>query len=94
MRTQKTTPQAMPAPAKPVTVTPTPSAARPDRIMRLPEVMARIGIRGKSTIYRWVKNNEFPAPVALGGSSVGWLCSTIDVWLESRQPVILPSDAQ
>lgn len=100
MRTQKTTPkptttpQAMPAPTKPVTVTPMPSAPRPDRIMRLPEVMARIGIIGKSTIYRWVKNQEFPTPLALGGGSVGWRESDIDAWIASRQPVILPTAEQ
>lgn len=94
MRTQKSTPQAMAAPTKPVIVTPMPSAPRPDRIMRRPEVMDRIGITGKSTIYRWVKNQEFPAPLALGGGSVGWRESDIDAWIASRQPVILPTTAQ
>ncbi len=100
MRTQKTTPkpttipQAMPAPAKPVTVTPMPSAARPDRIIRLAEVQQRIAIRGKSTVYRWIKNHEFPAPLALGGGSVGWRESDIDAWIASRQPVILPTAEQ
>ena len=100
MRAQKitpkptTTPQAMTAPTKPVIVTPMPSAPRPDRIMRRAEVQQRVGVRGKSTIYRWVKNNEFPAPLALGGGAVGWRESDIDAWIASRQPVILPSDAQ
>jgi len=100
MRHQKTTPkpttipQTVTAPTKPVIVTPMPSAPR-DRIMRLPEVMDRLGIRGKSTIYRWIKKNDFPAPLALGGGgSVGWLESQIDTYLASLQPVILPTAEQ
>lgn len=65
-----------------------------DRIIRLPEVMQTIGIRGKSTIYRWVKNQEFPAPLSLGGSSVGWRESDIQAWMASRPSVTLPTQAQ
>lgn len=65
-----------------------------DRIIRLPEVMQTIGIRGKSTIYRWVKNKEFPAPLSLGGSSVGWRESDIQAWMASRPAVTLPTQAQ
>ena len=65
-----------------------------DRIIRLPEVMQTIGIRGKSTIYRWVKNQEFPAPLSLGGSSVGWRESDVQAWMASRPSVTLPTQAQ
>lgn len=89
MRTRTTTQTTIPA--TPVIVTPMPTAPRPDRIIRLAEVQQRIAIRGKSTIYRWVKNHEFPAPLALGGGSVGWRESDIDAWIASRQPVTLPT---
>lgn len=92
MMTKKTTPKpnASQAPATPATPI---TATRPDRIMRLAEVQQRIGIRGKSTIYRWVQHREFPAPLALGGGSVGWRESDIDAWIASRPPVILPTMA-
>lgn len=64
-----------------------------DRIIRLPEVMGITGIRGKSTIYRWVKNQQFPAPLSLGGTSVGWRESDVQAWVASRQPVTLPTQS-
>lgn len=71
-----------------------PGLREKDRIIRLPEVMRTIGIRGKSTIYRWVKNQEFPAPLSLGGSSVGWRESDVQAWMASRPSVTLPTQAQ
>lgn len=91
MPPKKTTRKPTTTPSTPITLTPT--ATRPDRIMRLAEVQQRIGIRGKSTIYRWVQHREFPAPLALGGGSVGWRESDIDEWIASRPPVILPTMA-
>ena len=65
-----------------------------DRILRIPEVMQIIGIRGKATLYRWVKNGEFPAPLSLGGTSVGFRERDIQEWIASRQEVTLPSMTQ
>lgn len=62
-----------------------------DRIIRLPEVMETVGIKGKATIYRWIKNKEFPAGLALGGGSRGWRESDIQAWVASRPPVTLPT---
>ena len=38
----------------------------------------------KSTIYLWVSQGEFPAPVKLGARAVGWIKREVDQWLESR----------
>ena len=40
-------------------------------LLRLPEVMARVGW-GRSTIYLKIKAREFPSPVRLGPRSVAW----------------------
>ena len=45
-----------------------------DTILRLPAVRARVGL-SRSTILAYVKEGRFPAPVALGPRSVGWLSS-------------------
>lgn len=50
-------------------------------ILRLPEVKSRTGL-ARSTIYLRVAENAFPAPISLGGRSVGWLESEIDEWVE------------
>ena len=42
------------------------------RVIRLKEVMHRTGL-GRSTIYRWMGEGEFPKAVKLGGHSVAWI---------------------
>jgi predicted DNA-binding transcriptional regulator AlpA len=38
---------------------------------RMASVMRRIGL-GRSTIYRLIASQDFPAPVKLAGRAVGW----------------------
>lgn len=54
-----------------------------DRIMRLPEVLAKIGI-SRSTLYRAVSGGEFPKPIRLGRRAIGWNQPAVDAWLASR----------
>lgn len=63
-----------------------PAEPVPDRILRMPEVSKRAGI-SVATIYRRVAAGEFPAPVSLGGKSVGWKKSDLDAWVASRKVV-------
>ena len=49
-----------------------------DRILRDAEVGERTGM-SRSTRWRLVKRNEFPSPVKLTGSTVGWRASEIKV---------------
>lgn len=59
-----------------------------DKILRRVEVQKLTGGQSKATIYRWVKNGEFPPPLRLGGNSVGWRESDVQAWVASRQPTI------
>ncbi len=52
-------------------------------ILRLPHVKKRTGL-SRSTIYLRISNNEFPAPISLGGRAVGWVESEIDDWLTEK----------
>lgn len=52
---------------------------KPQRLLKLPEVMARVGL-AKATIYTRIQNGGFPKPVSLGSSS-RWVESEIDVWI-------------
>ncbi len=54
-----------------------------DSILRLPEVMARVGI-SRSAIYLAVSRFTFPQPIKLGARSVGWLQSEIDSWIAEK----------
>lgn len=50
---------------------------------RLPAVCERIGVR-KSTLYLWIKDRKFPAPIRLGENSVAWDSRAVDDWMFKR----------
>ncbi len=52
-------------------------------IMRLPAVCEVTGMP-RSTLYLYIKKNEFPKPVKLGVRSVGWVKAEVDEWLAKR----------
>ncbi len=52
-------------------------------ILRPPEVKQRTGL-SRNTIYLRITNNEFPAPISLGGRSVGWLETCINEWIVTK----------
>ena len=59
------------------------TSEKPLRLLRLKEVKMRVGL-GRSTIYRWISEGNFPKPVKLGVQSVAWRENDIDYWVSSR----------
>jgi prophage regulatory protein len=59
------------------------SPAPPLKIMRLPEVIARVGLK-RASIYRFIGEGRFPKALSLGPRAVGWLEHEIDSWLAER----------
>ena len=53
------------------------------QLARLPVVLKLTGL-GRSTIYRWIADGSFPAPVRLGPRVVAWRMSDLDRWTQSR----------
>jgi len=53
------------------------------RLLRLPEVQHRVGLR-RSEIYRRVRLGAFPRPIRLGTNAVAWLESDLDAWVAQR----------
>ena len=53
------------------------------RLIRLPEVQYRTGY-ARSSIYRMVKNDEFPSPIKIGERASAWLENEVEDWIESR----------
>jgi prophage regulatory protein len=77
---QDTTPFNM----QPTTALPSERAGDPPRLLaRLPTVLKVTGL-GRSTIYRWIAEGSFPAPVRLGPRAVAWRWSDLDRWTSSR----------
>lgn len=60
-----------------------PSTSEPKRLLRLPEVEGRVGLR-KSSIYEGVKNGTFPAPIKLSRRAVCWSSVAIEAWITER----------
>ncbi|MBL0427980.1 helix-turn-helix transcriptional regulator [Ramlibacter alkalitolerans] len=54
------------------------------RVLRLPAVSELTGLP-RSTLYLYMKNNQFPKPVKLGLRSVGWIKEEVDEWLSERK---------
>jgi len=53
------------------------------RLMRLPEVMHKVGL-GRTSIYERIRMGSFPRPLQLGGNSVAWINKDIDAWIAEK----------
>ena len=53
----------------------------PDRLIRLPEVMARVGLR-RTAIYQRMREGRFPGSRSLGPRCTVWLEAEIDAWID------------
>jgi prophage regulatory protein len=60
-----------------------PNGNTPRLLARLPVVLKVTGL-GRSTIYRWIADGSFPAPVRLGPRAVAWRWADLDRWTQSR----------
>ena len=55
--------------------------AKPTRLIRLPEVMMRVGL-GRSTIYRKMEEGRFPRSRSISLKCAVWIEAEIDDWIE------------
>lgn len=53
------------------------------KFMRLNDVKDATGL-ARSTIYKYVKQGIFPAPVSLGGRAVAWVEGEVAAWIAAR----------
>ncbi len=54
------------------------------RLVRKPMVLDRTGL-SNSTLYYFINEGNFPAPVKLGKRTVAWREEEIDEWIKSRE---------
>jgi prophage regulatory protein len=55
----------------------------PVRILRLPEVIERVGLC-RASIYKHMAGGHFPRSISLGPRAVGWLEHEIEGWLQAK----------
>lgn len=60
-----------------------PSPAPVHVFLRLPQVLARVGI-SRSTLWRWVAEGSFPRPLKLSARVTVWRSQDIDAWMQAR----------
>lgn len=63
-------------------------AAKSDRLMRLDEVTATVGL-DQSTIFRLEQKGRFPRRRKITTRAVGWLASEISEWIAKRPAAAL-----
>ena len=54
-----------------------------DRLLRRPEVQ-KLTALPTSTLYRYMKEGRFPAPLKIGERAVAWPLSEVQAWLADR----------
>ncbi|PAL23123.1 AlpA family transcriptional regulator [Sphingopyxis sp. GW247-27LB] len=59
-----------------------PQVPPPARLLRLPEVMDRVGLR-RSAIYQRMSEGRFPKSRSLGPKCAVWVEAEIDEWIKS-----------
>lgn len=52
-------------------------------ILRLPAVKAQTGL-SRSSIYAYISEKKFPAPIQLGARAVGWISTDVEAWVQAR----------
>ena len=55
------------------------------RLLKLPDVLRLTGL-SRSTVYRKLKEGDFPRPVQLGKRAVAWRESDLIDWIDGRPP--------
>lgn len=56
----------------------------PSRILRLKDVMYLTGL-SRSSIYKYIGEQNFPQSFSLGARRVGWLEEDIEAWILERK---------
>ena len=55
---------------------------RPARLLRLPEVMSRVGLK-RSSIYQRMSEGRFPRSRSLGAKCAVWVEAEVEEWIRS-----------
>jgi prophage regulatory protein len=55
---------------------------QPDRILRLPTVLARTGL-SRATLYRKVQAGTFPRQLKIAARCAGWRESAVNEWMNN-----------
>jgi prophage regulatory protein len=60
------------------------------RILRLPDVIARVGLP-RASIYQLMAQGAFPKPIPLSARARGWIESEVEAWIKARISARVPA---
>ena len=60
------------------------SKGKTKNISARPASKGMVGVSDK-TIWQWIKNGEFPAPIKLSDSVTVWRLSDVHTWMQSKR---------
>jgi prophage regulatory protein len=58
-----------------------------ERILRFKALSLKVSL-GRTSIYQFIADGAFPAPIKLGARATGWRESEIDAWIASREKTL------
>jgi prophage regulatory protein len=61
-----------------------PMISKAPTLLKCKEVQDTVTI-SRATIYRWIKEGNFPKPVRLGANMVRWKASDIEAWMMQKE---------
>ena len=53
------------------------------KILRRAEVLEIVGV-SNPTLWRWIRDGNFPSQIIMSPGRVGWIASEVQAWIESR----------
>ncbi|ECU9386452.1 TPA: AlpA family transcriptional regulator [Salmonella enterica subsp. enterica serovar Concord] len=59
------------------------STSQSHRLLRLPQLLDKTGLK-RAQVYAYMKTGYFPKSIKIGPSSVAWLESEIDDWINEK----------
>jgi len=62
----------------------TPSQIASNAMLRQAQIVPDLVPVSPTTLWRWVKAGNFPAPVKIGPNSTAWRTADVQNWLASR----------
>lgn len=57
------------------------SIATPQPIIRINKMLQLLDC-SRTTLYRWVRNGQFPEPLRNGSRTIGWPISVYEEWIK------------
>ncbi|MED5543916.1 MAG: AlpA family phage regulatory protein [Pseudomonadota bacterium] len=54
-----------------------------DVLLTISEVLSITGYKSRSSLYRLMRQDKCPKPVAIGGNQIRWRSSEIESWLNN-----------